>query len=109
MVSLEEISGSIGAPAGFQAGAAAAGLKESGNLDVALIVADRPATVAGVFTTNQVVAAPVVVAKERVRTGEARGVVVNAGNANACTGEQGLADAYRMAAVAGEALGVPGD
>jgi glutamate N-acetyltransferase/amino-acid N-acetyltransferase len=106
MGSLEAIPGSVCAPAGFRAGTSAAGLKESGDPDIALIVSDRPATAAGVFTTNRVVAAPVVLAKERAARGQARGIVVNAGNANACTGNQGLADAHRMAAVAAEALGV---
>src|SRR5208282_2739406 len=73
-------------------------------LDLALVVSEKPAAAAGVFTQNQVVAAPVRVCQERLPSGEARGVVVCSGNANACTGQQGLADARRMAAVAAEAV-----
>jgi glutamate N-acetyltransferase/amino-acid N-acetyltransferase len=74
-------------------------------LDLALIVSDRPAAAAGVFTQNRVCAAPVQVSRERVPTDSARGVVICSGNANACTGKQGIRDARRMAAVAAEAVG----
>jgi glutamate N-acetyltransferase/amino-acid N-acetyltransferase len=74
-------------------------------LDLALFVSDTPAAAAGVFTQNQVCAAPVQVTRQRVPTAAARGVVVCSGNANACTGERGLADAQRMTVVAAEALG----
>ncbi|HEY1378119.1 MAG TPA: bifunctional glutamate N-acetyltransferase/amino-acid acetyltransferase ArgJ [Gemmataceae bacterium] len=73
--------------------------------DLALIVSDAPAAAAGVFTQNRVVAAPVVVCRERLPAAAVRGVVVCAGNANACTGEQGLADARRMAEMAAAAVG----
>jgi glutamate N-acetyltransferase/amino-acid N-acetyltransferase len=73
--------------------------------DLALVVSDTPAAAAGVFTQNRVVAAPVRVCRERVPAADARGVVVCSGNANACTGQRGLDDARRMAAVASEALG----
>src|SRR5438105_10535471 len=73
--------------------------------DLALVVSDTPAAAAGVFTQNRVVAAPVVVSRERLPGDAARGVVVCSGNANACTGEQGLADARRMAALAAEGVG----
>jgi glutamate N-acetyltransferase/amino-acid N-acetyltransferase len=74
-------------------------------LDLALIVSDRPASAAGVFTRNRVCAAPVQVSRERLPADEVRGVVICSGNANACTGAQGLRDARRMAAVAAEAVG----
>lgn len=74
-------------------------------LDLALVVSERPATAAGVFTQNRVVAAPVRLCRERLPTREARGVVVCSGNANACTGPRGLDDARRMAAVAAEVAG----
>jgi glutamate N-acetyltransferase/amino-acid N-acetyltransferase len=93
-------------PTGFQAAAVAAGLKPSGGLDVGLLVSDRPAIAAGVFTKNRVVAAPVTLAKRTVRSGRARAIVVNAGNANACTGPQGVLDAETMQRVAGEQLGI---
>src|SRR5947209_12955843 len=73
--------------------------------DLALVVSDTPAAAAGVFTQNRVVAAPVRVCRERVPAADARGIVVCSGNANACTGQRGLEDARRMAAVAAEAVG----
>ncbi|MGE3804219.1 MAG: bifunctional glutamate N-acetyltransferase/amino-acid acetyltransferase ArgJ [Gemmataceae bacterium] len=73
---------------------------EPGRLDLALVVSDRPARVAGAFTQNRVRAAPVRVCQERLPARDVRGVVICSGNANACTGEQGLRDAYRMAEVA---------
>src|SRR5262245_51141583 len=73
--------------------------------DLALVVSDGPAAAAGVFTQNRVCAAPVRVSRERVPTDEARGVVVCSGNANACTGQRGLDDARRMAALAAAATG----
>lgn len=96
-------------PAGFSAGAAAAGVKDgtASRLDVALLVADRPCTAAAVFTTNQVVAAPLVVTRKHLAGGQLRGVVVNSGNANACTGAQGERDALAMAAAAASKVGCP--
>jgi glutamate N-acetyltransferase/amino-acid N-acetyltransferase len=91
---------------GYRFAGVHAGLRPDPNrLDLALVVSDTPATAAGVFTQNRVVAAPVRVSRERVPGGDARGVVVCSGNANACTGERGLHDARRMAAVAAEAVG----
>ena len=93
-------------PRGFRAAGLHAGVKRDGAKDMALIVSDRPATVAGTFTTNQVCAAPVKVCRERLRAGgPGRAVVVNSGNANACTGARGLADAERMCALAAAATG----
>ncbi|MGD8385533.1 MAG: bifunctional glutamate N-acetyltransferase/amino-acid acetyltransferase ArgJ [Desulfobacteraceae bacterium] len=89
---------------GFRAGAVAAGLKKHGGLDLGLIVSDEPAAVAGVFTTNRVCAAPVLLCRERIQGGAARAVVANAGCANACTGPQGLEDARSTAAIAAGAL-----
>jgi glutamate N-acetyltransferase/amino-acid N-acetyltransferase len=74
-------------------------------LDLALVVSETPASAAGVFTQNRVRAAPVRVCQERLPAMAARGVVVCSGNANACTGRQGLDDARRMTAVAAEAIG----
>jgi glutamate N-acetyltransferase/amino-acid N-acetyltransferase len=74
-------------------------------LDLALVVSETPASAAGVFTQNRVRAAPVRVCQERLPSAAARGVVVCSGNANACTGRQGLDDARRMTAVAAEAVG----
>jgi glutamate N-acetyltransferase/amino-acid N-acetyltransferase len=75
--------------------------------DLALIVSDTPATAAGMFTTNQVCAAPVKVCLPRARSGRAQAIVVNSGNANACTGRQGMADALEMARFTERALELP--
>jgi len=92
---------------GFRAAAAACGLKKNDALDLALIWSDQPCAAAAVFTTNRVAAAPVLVDRERLLEsgGRMRGVVANAGCANACTGTQGLADAVRTAALAAAAVG----
>jgi len=94
-------------PRGFSAGIAACGMKRSGKSDLALLVSDRPASAAGVFTTNRVVAAPVTVSRAQVQHGTARAVVTNSGSANACTGAQGRDDAWTMVSEAAAALGVP--
>jgi glutamate N-acetyltransferase/amino-acid N-acetyltransferase len=94
-------------PAGFRAAGVAAGLKPSGKPDVGLLVSDVPAAAVGVFTTNRVQAAPVTYTKRNLRRGAARAIVANAGNANACTGRQGAADAKTMARETAAALGVP--
>ncbi len=96
----------ITAARGFRAAAVAAGVKPD-RLDLALIVAERTCSAAGVFTTNRMQAAPVVVSREHLARGEARAVVVNAGCANAATGARGLEDARRMAAEVAGALGCP--
>src|SRR5437588_1405826 len=77
---------------------------EPDRLDLALVISDTPASAAGVFTQNRVVAAPVRVCRQRLPRSDARGVVICSGNANACTGQRGMDDARRMAAVAAEAL-----
>src|SRR5438876_3008618 len=102
-----DIPNAVCAPDGFRAAGVAAGIKTAGS-DVALIVSDYPAHAAAVFTTNRFQAAPILVSREHLRAthGEARAIVVNSGNANACTGAQGMADARRMAALAGQALDI---
>lgn len=101
------VPGGVTAPRGFRAGVASARIKQEGRSDVALLVSDRSASVAGVFTKNRIQGAHVRLDRERVAGGCARVVVINSGNANACTGPRGLEDARRMAACASEALGVP--
>lgn len=91
-------------PQGFKAAGVRAGIKKSGNLDVAVIYTEKEAKVAGVFTQNLVAAAPVRVSKVVVGTGTAHAIVANAGCANACTGEQGLRDAEQMAEIAAKEL-----
>jgi glutamate N-acetyltransferase/amino-acid N-acetyltransferase len=75
--------------------------------DLALIVSEVPATVAGMFTTNQVCAAPVKVCVQQVKAGVAQAIVINSGNANACTGRQGMKDALEMTAVVAKLLHTP--
>ena len=96
-------------PKGFKAAGVKAGIKKSGNLDVAVIYSETEASVAGVFTQNAVAAAPVYVSKAAVEDGKARAIVANAGCANACTGEQGMKDAKRTAEIAAKALGCAAD
>jgi glutamate N-acetyltransferase / amino-acid N-acetyltransferase len=94
---------------GFKAAGIASGLKKNGMLDLGLIVSDTPAAVAGVFTRNRVQAAPVLLCKNRIQSGTSRAVIANSGNANCCTGDQGMADAVRMARLAAGALGIAED
>jgi glutamate N-acetyltransferase/amino-acid N-acetyltransferase len=91
---------------GFKASAVSAGLKKDGVLDLALIFSEKEAAAAGVFTTNLVKAAPVVLSRENLRSGKARAIIANAGNANACTGTSGLADARRTAELVAARLGI---
>ncbi len=94
---------------GFVAGAVAAGLKKGRSKDLGIILSEVPASAAGVFTTNLVQAAPVLLDKERIKSGRCQAVVVNSGNANACTGPQGLEDAKAMAHAAAGALDIAED
>jgi glutamate N-acetyltransferase/amino-acid N-acetyltransferase len=105
---LAKTAGGVGAPAGFATAALHCGIKPSpAALDLAVLAADRPVPAAALFTTNLAQAAPVLVSKDHIaRThGHVRAVVVNSGCANACTGEDGLANARRMAADVAAQLG----
>lgn len=101
---IQLVAGGITAPRGFTAAGVCAGIKK-GKKDLALIVSEVPATAAAVYTRNLVQAAPLKVTRENLKSGTARAVVVNSGNANACTGAQGYKDARQMAAVAAQLLG----
>ena len=94
---------------GFQAAGIRAGIKKNQAEDLGLIVSEVPTAVAGVFTRNKIKAAPVLLDMERVAAGTCRAVIVNSGNANCCTGEQGMEDAVRMARAAAQILGLPED
>jgi len=103
--SFRQISGSICAPRGFKCASVFCDIKKLGTgkgsekgqkRDLALIVSNVPAAVAGMFTTNQVCAAPVKISRQRATKKSARAIVVNSGNANACTGRQGMRDAKAM-------------
>src|SRR5258708_36284725 len=92
------VTGGVTAPSGFRASGISAGIKANGNLDLALLVSDRAATAAAVFTTNKAQAAPVLVSREHLNGGAVRAIIVNSGCANACTGDAGLRHAVDMAA-----------
>ncbi len=91
---------------GFKASVMAAGIKKRGGLDLALIVSEREASAAGVFTGNKVKAAPVLVSQGHIKTGRARAIIANSGNANACTGEAGLKSARSTVQAAARELGI---
>jgi len=98
-------SGTVTSPNGFSAGATSAGIKKEESLDLAILASEVPCDAAGLFTRNRIKAAPVVLCQQRLSGSKATGVVVNSGCANACTGEQGLADAEEMAALAAAVVG----
>jgi glutamate N-acetyltransferase/amino-acid N-acetyltransferase len=108
---IRQIDGGITAPAGFRAAGVACGIKASGAFDLALVVADDVASAAGVFTTNLAQAAPVLVSREHLTRsgGRARGIVVNSGCANACTGADGDEHARAMADVTAATIGCDPD
>ncbi len=97
----------ITAPLGFQAAGIHCGIKKPDLLDLALCVSDVSGPIAGVFTRNRVVAAPVLLDQHHLRSRRGRAIIVNSGNANACTGEQGLVAAKQMATVVAEQLSIP--
>ncbi|HSW45343.1 MAG TPA: bifunctional glutamate N-acetyltransferase/amino-acid acetyltransferase ArgJ [Phycisphaerae bacterium] len=96
----------ITAPRGFQAGTAACGIKESGDLDVGLVVADTSCAAAGVFTTNRFCGAPIVVGREHLQNGKLRAIVVNSGCSNVATGRRGIADARKTCRIVADILGI---
>jgi glutamate N-acetyltransferase / amino-acid N-acetyltransferase len=93
-------------PGGFRAAGVTCGIKTSGAPDLALLACDGDAAAAGAFTRSRLAAAPVLVSREHLADGRARAVVVNSGNANACTGPRGLEDARSMASATARALGI---
>jgi glutamate N-acetyltransferase/amino-acid N-acetyltransferase len=112
------IEGSITTPVGFRAAGVFCDIKRLGTgkgsdkgqkRDMMLIASDIPATVAGMFTTNQVCAAPVKASVPRASKARAQAIVSNSGNANACTGRQGMKDALAMVAATAAALNLPGE
>ena len=114
--SFKSINGSVIAPKGFRTSGVFCDIKRIGTgkgsnkgqkRDLALIVSEAPATAAGMFTTNQVCAAPVKICVERMKRASAQAVVINSGNANACTGRQGLADARDMVTFTEQTLDIP--
>ena len=98
-----------GKVAGFKFAAEASGIRKSGRLDMALIYSEVPARCAGVFTTNKIKAAPLQLTEPRIAAGLCQAILVNSGNANACTGAPGLRDARRCSELAAAALQIPED
>lgn len=100
-------SGSVTSPAGFSAAGLVAGIKASGKPDLACVVnTGTDDTIAGVFTRNRIAAAPVLLSRKVTAQGHGRAVVLNSGNANACTGQPGLDDAHQMSLHTGLTLGL---
>lgn len=94
---------------GFKLAGVACGLKKNNAMDLGLIYAELPANVAGVFTRNKIKAAPVLLDQERIKSGICQAIIVNSGNANCCTGGQGMRDAIHMTQLAAAGLGISED
>ncbi len=100
------VPGGVTAPKGFRAAAVSAGIKKRDQPDLALLVSDHEASVAGVMTMNRIKAAPLILDQPRIKRGRGRAVVINSGCANACTGDEGIEDAKEMIAEAARVLAV---
>jgi len=100
-------SGTVTSPRGFLAGAVEAGIRSRNRLDLAILCSEVPSVAAGVFTANRVKAAPVILSHQHLSKGKAQAIVANSGCANACVGEQGLADAVEMASLTATRLEIP--
>src|SRR6186713_3284446 len=102
------VEGGVAAPEGFVCSAVSCGIKNAAKLrlDLGLIYSKVPAVTGAAFTSNKVKAAPVKVCQAHLRAGDVRAVIVNSGNANACTGPRGIRDAKTMAEVTAEGLGL---
>lgn len=101
-----ELPGSVSTPKGFSASGISAGMKKSGKPDLGMLVCKGPCTSAALYTPNAAAAAPIIYCRDETSAGALRGVVVNSGSANACTGGQGLTDARTMAALAAAKAGI---
>jgi glutamate N-acetyltransferase/amino-acid N-acetyltransferase len=106
---IKRIEGGVTAAEGFLAGGLACGIKKNQKPDLAVVFSEFPAVAAGIFTTNQVQAAPVLLSKEHLKNGEARAIIANSGNANACNGPEGERAALEMAEAAAAYLNIPTD
>ena len=94
---------------GFKFAGIASGIKVNGNLDLGLIISEKEADIAAVFTKNLVCAAPVLLCKERIKQGRANAIIANSGNANCCTGEEGMKNAIRMTKAVSDVLEISDD
>ncbi|WP_027340668.1 bifunctional glutamate N-acetyltransferase/amino-acid acetyltransferase ArgJ [Halonatronum saccharophilum] len=108
-MSYNEIEGSVTAPKCFFAAGVSAGIKRSGNEDIALIYSESEGNVAGVFTTNKSCASSVTIDKEIIEEGKAQAIIINSGNANACTGKRGYKDSKEMINLTAKKLGLDVD
>lgn len=99
------IKSGVTAPEGYKASGVACGLKKNGHLDLAMVVSDKNAVAAGIFTTNIVKGHSLKWTKDKIKSGVARAIVINSGCANACLGERGDADAASMASYTADILG----
>lgn len=107
---IKEVSGGVIAPKGFKAGSVHCGLRRSiKNHDIGIITSEEPCKAAALFTTNQIVAAPIKYSRKVVRKGTVQAIVVNSGNANACTGKRGYKDAETMARLTAKYLNINPD
>jgi len=104
---MKKIKGGITAPKGFKAAGISSGVKKSGKKDLALIFSDVPASAAGMFTSNKVKAAPVLLSQKLIKSGKSQAIIINSGNANACNGKAGMRDAQKMVDSTAKALGIP--
>lgn len=102
-----DLTSGVTTPQGFQAAGIHCGIKKPGLLDLALVVSTVTGPIAGVFTKNRVAAAPVILDRLHLRQHRGRAIIVNSGNANACTGARGLAAAKTMASLVAKSLAVP--
>ncbi|HEY5442802.1 MAG TPA: bifunctional ornithine acetyltransferase/N-acetylglutamate synthase, partial [Candidatus Saccharimonadales bacterium] len=103
---MKKTDGGVLAPKGFRAGAAQAGIKAAGGLDIGVLWSDAPAVTAAIFTQSSIVAAPVVLSRQNCQDHNVRAVVVNSGNANCMTGQEGMQNAERMASDTAKLLNV---
>jgi glutamate N-acetyltransferase/amino-acid N-acetyltransferase len=101
---MKTLAGGITAPQGFRAGGIHCGIKKNRQLDLALVLSEREGPVAALFTTNRVAAAPVLLGRTSLRRGLGRAIIVNSGNANACTGSEGILAAEAMAEIVARLL-----
>jgi glutamate N-acetyltransferase / amino-acid N-acetyltransferase len=107
---IKVVSGGVTAPKGFKAGSVYCGLKRSiKNHDIGIITSEKPCKAAALFTTNQIVAAPIRYSRMIVKKGNVRAIVVNSGNANACTGKRGYKDTETMARLTAKHLNISPD
>jgi len=107
VILLKKVEGGITVPDGFKSAGIACGIKESNNRDLALILSENAAEVAAVFTGNQVKAAPVLLSQKRVKDNKCKAVIVNSGNANACTGEKGKINTEKMTEAVARKFNLP--